>query len=90
MPLFGHRARAPARPAAAGEPTTAPTTKRRWGFGGHGGGGGAQPATYSMATRPRFGQWLKVTWLDILTMVAMGAIGLGVSLSLFSLFPPPF
>ncbi|KAH0497758.1 hypothetical protein TgHK011_005043 [Trichoderma gracile] len=77
MALFGHRARAPARPAAAGEPTTAPTTKRRWGFGGNG-GGGHQPATYSMATRPRFGQWLKVTWLDILTMVAMGAIGLGV------------
>ncbi|KAL7808832.1 phosphatidic acid phosphatase type 2/haloperoxidase [Trichoderma aethiopicum] len=79
MALFGHRARAPARPAAAGDNTTAPTTKRRWGgFGGHGGGGHQQPATYSMATRPRFGQWLKVTWLDILTMVAMGAIGLGV------------
>ncbi|KAL6876198.1 phosphatidic acid phosphatase type 2/haloperoxidase [Trichoderma longibrachiatum] len=78
MALFGHRARAPARPAAAGDKTTAPTTKRRWGFGGHGGGGHQQPATYSMATRPRFGQWLKVTWLDILTMVAMGAIGLGV------------
>jgi hypothetical protein len=23
---------------------------------------------YSMATRPTFGQWLKHTWLDILTM----------------------
>lgn len=34
---------------------------------------------YSMATRPSFGQWLKYTWLDILTMAAMGAIGLGVS-----------
>lgn len=32
-----------------------------------------------MHTRPTFGQWLKFTWLDILTMVAMGAIGLGVS-----------
>ena len=29
-------------------------------------------------TRPSFGQWLKATWLDILTMVIMGAIGLGV------------
>lgn len=28
--------------------------------------------------RPSFGQWLKHTWLDILTMAAMGAIGLGV------------
>lgn len=34
---------------------------------------------YSMATRPSFGQWLKYTWLDIVTMVCMGAIGLGVS-----------
>jgi len=31
-----------------------------------------------MATRPTFGQWLKAMWLDILTMAAMGAIGLGV------------
>lgn len=29
--------------------------------------------------RPKFGQWLKVTWPDILTMVVMGVIGLGVS-----------
>ncbi|KAL9116092.1 MAG: hypothetical protein Q9227_000461 [Pyrenula ochraceoflavens] len=28
--------------------------------------------------RPSFGQWLKVTWLDILTMVLMGALGLGI------------
>ncbi|KAK7550065.1 PAP2 superfamily protein [Phyllosticta citricarpa] len=28
--------------------------------------------------RPPFGQWLKVTWPDILTMALMGAIGLGV------------
>ncbi|EHY56744.1 hypothetical protein HRR83_002176 [Exophiala dermatitidis] len=28
--------------------------------------------------RPTFGQWLKFTWLDILTMAAMGAVGLGV------------
>lgn len=31
-----------------------------------------------MTTRPTFGQWLKYTWLDILTMAALGAIGLGV------------
>ncbi|KAI3328535.1 phosphatidic acid phosphatase type 2/haloperoxidase [Ustulina deusta] len=35
-------------------------------------------STYSMATRPSFGQWLKVTWLDILTFVIMGVIGLGI------------
>ncbi|KAK8112071.1 phosphatidic acid phosphatase type 2/haloperoxidase [Apiospora kogelbergensis] len=35
-------------------------------------------AGYTMATRPTFGQWLKHTWLDILTMAAMGALGLGV------------
>jgi len=28
--------------------------------------------------RPTFGQWLKGTWLDIVTMICMGAIGLGV------------
>lgn len=32
----------------------------------------------SYNSRPSFGQWLKATWLDILTMAAMGAIGLGV------------
>lgn len=35
---------------------------------------------YTMTTRPTFGQWLKYTWLDILTMAVLGAIGLGVSL----------
>ncbi|KPI41251.1 Lipid phosphate phosphatase 1 [Cyphellophora attinorum] len=28
--------------------------------------------------RPKFGQWLKFIWLDLLTMAIMGAIGLGV------------
>ncbi|KAL6702778.1 hypothetical protein ACN47E_000962 [Coniothyrium glycines] len=35
-------------------------------------------ASASYNSRPRFGQWLKATWLDILTMAIMGAIGLGV------------
>ncbi|KAI0020348.1 acid phosphatase/Vanadium-dependent haloperoxidase [Xylariomycetidae sp. FL0641] len=34
--------------------------------------------TYTMAKRPSFGQWLKHTWIDILTMIAMGALGLGI------------
>jgi diacylglycerol diphosphate phosphatase/phosphatidate phosphatase len=29
--------------------------------------------------RPKFGQWLKGTIVDIITMVIMGVIGLGVS-----------
>ncbi|KAM7189297.1 Phosphatidic acid phosphatase type 2/haloperoxidase [Naviculisporaceae sp. PSN 640] len=36
------------------------------------------PPVYSMTSRPTFGQWLKLTWLDILTMVILGALGLGV------------
>lgn len=40
--------------------------------------GGNNDGYYSMASRPSFGQWLKYTWLDIVTMVCMGAIGLGV------------
>lgn len=39
---------------------------------------GKGPMFLSMNKRPSFGQWLKVTWLDILTMAAMGAVGLGV------------
>ncbi|KAI0477561.1 acid phosphatase/Vanadium-dependent haloperoxidase [Xylariaceae sp. FL0804] len=44
----------------------------------HGHGHGHEHGAYSMSTRPSFGQWLKVTWVDILTMVCMGALGLGI------------
>ncbi|KAL7791376.1 phosphatidic acid phosphatase type 2/haloperoxidase [Trichoderma ceciliae] len=77
MALFGRRARSPGRtaPASAAAPVAAngTTTRRGWGFG-H----GRHHEPYAMHSRPSFGQWLKVTWLDILTMAAMGAIGLGV------------
>jgi hypothetical protein len=33
----------------------------------------------NLNARPRFGQWLKGTIFDIITMVVMGVIGLGVS-----------
>jgi diacylglycerol diphosphate phosphatase/phosphatidate phosphatase len=33
----------------------------------------------NLNARPRFGQWLKGTIVDIITMVVMGVIGLGVS-----------
>lgn len=29
-------------------------------------------------TRPTFGEWVKYTWLDIVTMACLGAVGLGV------------
>lgn len=32
----------------------------------------------TLSSRPTCCQWLKVTWPDILTMIVMGAIGLGV------------
>ncbi|OLN89035.1 Lipid phosphate phosphatase 1 [Colletotrichum chlorophyti] len=33
---------------------------------------------YTMSRRPSFGQWLKGTFLDIITMICMGALGLGI------------
>ncbi|RYP78018.1 hypothetical protein DL769_003290 [Monosporascus sp. CRB-8-3] len=36
------------------------------------------PDTYTMSTRPSFGQWLKHTWFDIVMMACMGALGLGI------------
>ncbi|KAI0831552.1 acid phosphatase/Vanadium-dependent haloperoxidase [Hypoxylon sp. FL0890] len=39
---------------------------------------------YSMARRPSFSLWLRVTWLDILTMIILGAVALGV----YNLRPP--
>ncbi|KAK4225079.1 pap2 superfamily protein [Podospora fimiseda] len=47
---------------------TAPVEKHR----------GYHDEPYTMSSRPTFGQWLKGTWLDLLTMVVLGAIGLGV------------
>lgn len=45
------------------------------------------PLILPYSSRPPFGQWLKATWLDILTMATMGAVGLVVS-SLQSHIPP--
>jgi diacylglycerol diphosphate phosphatase/phosphatidate phosphatase len=39
---------------------------------------GEAASPYTMSTRPTFGQWLKHTALDIVTMAILGAIGLGV------------
>jgi hypothetical protein len=42
--------------------------------------GGRSYGSYpdALNSRPTFGQWLKGVWIDILTMAALGAIGLGV------------
>ncbi|KAI1381453.1 acid phosphatase/Vanadium-dependent haloperoxidase [Hypoxylon crocopeplum] len=37
-----------------------------------------QPEPYSIQKRPSFGQWLKLTWPDILTMLLVGAVAIGV------------
>lgn len=33
---------------------------------------------YTTMHRPTFGQWLRATWLDLVTLACLGAIGLGV------------
>ena len=74
MPLFGRKRGVDAAPPANGN--SAPTTSRggfmsRFGHSSYG--------HDSLNSRPTFGQWFKGIWLDILTMAALGAIGLGVS-----------
>ncbi|KAJ4349796.1 uncharacterized protein N0V89_008414 [Didymosphaeria variabile] len=44
----------------------------------HGAAATHHNGTPAWNTRPTFGQWIKATALDIITMAAMGAIGLGV------------
>ena len=57
----------PDGPANGGNGTAAAATHRA-----------PHDADYSIHSRPTFRQWLSHTWLDILTMAAMGAVGLGV------------
>lgn len=35
---------------------------------------------YLRSRTPQFGQWIKQTWLDIVTMLVLGAVGMAVSL----------
>jgi hypothetical protein len=64
---------------AAGQPiATDPKHEGHRGHHGHHGNHGGYPVTFN--ARPTFGQWLKATGLDILTMFILGAIGLGVSI----------
>ncbi|KAF2197204.1 PAP2-domain-containing protein [Delitschia confertaspora ATCC 74209] len=70
---MGFLNRRPAAPVDAN--TTAATGSRheKTTINGHHTGTGA-----GHNTRPTFGQWIKSTWVDILTMAIIGAIGLGV------------
>lgn len=38
----------------------------------------------SVDSRPTFIEWLRLSWLDILTLIAIGAVAAGVSRLLFS------
>ena len=93
MGIFNRQPRTNATTTTTGHANGHTTEKKPfWGRRQHGGtkhshghGHGHVGETYSMAKRPTFGQWLKYTWVDIATMVAMGLLGLGVSLSFPSL-----
>jgi diacylglycerol diphosphate phosphatase/phosphatidate phosphatase len=84
MGLFTRRARpVDTNTATATGTTPASNTREKR---PHAGGGfmgmlrgrhnGMYPETRN--SRPTFGQWLKQTWIDIITMIILGAIGLGV------------
>ncbi|KAG6040798.1 hypothetical protein E4U41_007015 [Claviceps citrina] len=62
---MGFLSRKPKSPPAAGGHAATKTRRRRH-----------EP--YRMLSRPTFGQWLKCTVLDIVTMIVLGAVGLGV------------
>jgi hypothetical protein len=85
MGIFTRRREEPVPGQAAPVETTTETkqpTQRRGLFGNFGNRqtkGNHEPYVLAYSRRPTFGQWLKCTWLDILTMAIMGAIGLGVS-----------
>jgi len=70
------------RPApAAADTTTATGThhqEKRGGIFGRKDNHHAHHGGSSFNTRPTFGQWIKATALDIVSMAVMGAIGLGV------------
>ena len=90
MPSFNRKpkpADANTATAVGGTNTQQPATSEKAGLRGILGRRNRQSAQERAAynhdnlnARPRLGQWLKGTILDIITMVIMGAIGLGVSL----------
>ncbi|OBT82465.1 hypothetical protein VE02_08800 [Pseudogymnoascus sp. 03VT05] len=84
MGIFTRRREEPvpgqAAPVETVTETKQPTQRRGLfsNFGNHQTKGNHEPYVLAYSRRPTFGQWLKCTWLDILTMAIMGAIGLGV------------
>jgi membrane-associated phospholipid phosphatase len=85
MGIFSRRREEPAPGQTAPVETVNETNKQptqRGGlfskFGNRQTKGNHEPYVLAYSRRPTFGQWLKCTWTDILTMVIMGVIGLGV------------
>ncbi|KAK1990186.1 PAP2 superfamily protein [Colletotrichum falcatum] len=68
MGIFGKRREAAPAPAGGHANDHRGTASHK----GH----AAEP--YTMSRRPTFGQWLKGTLIDIITMICMGALGLGI------------
>lgn len=87
MGVFSRRAQSvDANTATAAGTTPATTATPREKIPRAGGGvmgmfRGKEHGTYpeTRNSRPTFGQWLKQTWVDLLTMIILGAIGLGAS-----------
>lgn len=77
MGIFTRR-RADAGDSGVHEPITNKMAGHRQGREKSHGAGGYDINSGQFNRRPSFGQWLKVTWLDLVTMVIMGIIGLGV------------
>jgi diacylglycerol diphosphate phosphatase/phosphatidate phosphatase len=79
MGLFNRRAAPPVNADTTAATGTATHEKKGGLFGRR--NDAAVPThngTKAWNSRPTFGQWFKATWLDIITMIIMGAIGLGV------------
>lgn len=72
---FFNRRTAPADPNTA---TATGTHEKKPGLFARRGHHNVSNGVASWNTRPTFGQWIKATALDIITMACMGAIGLGV------------
>ncbi|KAH9877652.1 hypothetical protein IAQ61_003020 [Plenodomus lingam] len=77
MGLFNKRNTTP----VVADTTTATGThshEKKQSLSGKQGPGHVSTGASTYNSRPSFGQWLKATALDIITMAAMGAVGLGV------------
>lgn len=74
MRFFNRRA----TPVDGNTATATGTHEKKAGIFSHRGHATTPSGAPAWNTRPTFGQWIKATALDIVTMAAMGAVGLGV------------